>query len=449
MSKISQTLEQKHKFNPRQILQANLMQLSIWNLEKRILEEIESNPTLDIIDEDENQEEEEVEESDFNWEDLISNPEDYNLSNKKDVFDSFQNSQQLSIADDFILQLNDLNAREDDLKIAELILGNLDDRGYLVIEPILISDKLEIDEQKVLSVIEKIKILDPAGVGSRNLQECILAQLMKNYPKETIAIQIIKDNFGYFKNNNSSKIISNLDCSEIEFSHAQNLISVLNPSPASDYTFKYAEHVIPDIIVEEIKGKWDVVINSPFIPKLKLNRSYREMLNKKKISTDTKKFLKKKIESANWFMGAISSRYDTMIKIMNSIIKHQKTYFESENRELSPLNLKTIAKDINMDISTISRATKDKYVQLPWGCKEIKSFFSEGISTNDGDVVSNTIIKKNIINFINDEDKKEPLTDQDLTKKLLSMNYNIARRTVTKYREALKIPIARLRKKNI
>jgi len=449
MSEISQRLEQKQKFNPRQILEANLMQLSIWNLERRIVEEIENNPTLEIAEEEENLENETTDESEFNWEDLISNPEDYSLSNNKNTFDSYQNAHQLSIAEDFILQLNDLNIKESDLDVAELILGNLDDRGYLVIEPILIADKLNIDVSKVLEVVDKIKSLDPAGVGSRSLQECMLAQLMINYPSETTAIKIIRNYFLYFKNNNSSKIISHLGCSQDEFNRAQNIISILNPSPALSYNSKNAEHVIPDIIVEEVKGKWHVNMNSSFVPKLKLNSNYKAMLNKGKVDTDARKFLKQKIESANWFMGAISNRYETMIRIMNSIIQHQKKYFESDNRELTPLNLKTIAEDVNLDISTISRATNDKYVQLPWGCKEIKSFFSEGISTTDGEMVSNTIIKKCIVRFIKDEDKKYPLTDEQIMEKLSDMNYNIARRTVSKYRENLKVPVARLRKKNI
>ena len=449
MSKISQRLDQKLKFNPRQILEANLMQLNIWNLEKRIVEEIESNPTLDIAEEEKPQEDEDDSESDFNWEDLISNPEDYNLSTTKNAFDSFQNAHQLSIMEDFILQLNDLNIKESHLDIAELVLGNIDDRGYLVIEPILIADKLSIQEFKVLEIIDQIKGLDPAGVGSRSLQECMLAQLMANYPSEIIAIKIVRDYFTYFKNNNSSKIISSLNCSEDEFHRAQNIISILNPSPALSYNSNNAEHVIPDIVVEQIKGKWHVNMNNAFVPKLKLNRNYKAMLNKKKIDTDTKNFLKQKIESANWFMGAVSNRYETMIKIMNSIIQHQKTYFESDSRELTPLNLKTIAEDVDLDISTISRATNDKYVQLPWGCKEIKSFFSEGITTKDGDMVSNTVVKKCIIGFIEDENKKNPLTDEQIMEKLSNMNYNIARRTVSKYREKLSIPVSRLRKKNI
>ena len=232
MSKISQRLEQKQKFNPRQILEANLMQLNIWNLEKRVLEEIESNPTLDIVEDEKSEEDEIIDESDFNWEDLISNPEDYNISSEKKSFDSYQNSHELSIAEDFILQLNDLNIKESDLDIAELILGNLDDRGYLVIEPILIADKLNIQESKVLEIINKIKGLDPAGVGSRDLQECMLAQLLTNYPSEITAIKIIQDYFSFFKNNNSSKIISSLNCSHEEFNKAQNIISILNPSPA-------------------------------------------------------------------------------------------------------------------------------------------------------------------------------------------------------------------------
>jgi RNA polymerase sigma-54 factor len=171
------------------------------------------------------------------------------------------------------------------------------------------------------------------------------------------------------------------------------------------------------------------------------------MLNDKSTAGDAKKFLKQKIENASWFIDAISNRYETIVNIMYSIIKYQKSYFQSEERQLSPLVLKTIAQDIDMDISTISRATNGKFVQLPWGCFEIKSFFSEGIQTEDGDIVSNTVIKKEMNILIDNEDKKKPLTDSDLVIRLRDKKYHIARRTVTKYRELLKIPIARLRKK--
>ena len=423
------------------------MQLNLCTLEKRILEEVETNPTLDIIEEESTQEEdEEKDDNDFNWEDLISNPEDYNIKRSGDIFETAVNVEKLSLFDDFMFQLNDLSTTDSELEIAELILGNLDDRGYLTIEPILIADKMNIDEKIVLKLIDKIKSLDPPGVGSSNLQECILSQLNIYYPNEVLAINIMKNYFDQFKNHNYSQIIKSLKCSSDEINQVLKLISVLNPNPASNYSSADVEHIFPDVIVAQVKAKWHVTSNNSFIPKLGLNKNYKAMLNDKNTAGDAKKFLKQKIENASWFIDAISNRYETIVNIMYSIIKYQKSYFQSEERQLSPLVLKTIAQDINMDISTISRATNGKYVQLPWGCFEIKSFFSEGIQTEDGDIVSNTVIKKEIKVLINNEDKKNPLTDSDLVIQLSDKKYNIARRTVTKYRESLKIPIARLRK---
>jgi RNA polymerase sigma-54 factor len=448
MSKIVQKLEQKQKINPRQILESNLMQLNLSTLEKRILEEVESNPTLDIIEEESaHEEDEERDDSDFNWEDLISNPEDYNIKRTGDIFENTSNVEKVSLFDDFMFQLNDLSTTDKELEIAELILGNLDDRGYLTIEPILIADKINVDEEKVLKLIDKIKSLDPPGVGSRSLQECILSQLRAYYPKENLAINIIRNYFQQFKNHNYSQIIKSLKCTSNEINEVLKLIAVLNPSPASCYSSVDTEHILPDVIVEQVKEKWHVISNNSFIPTLGLNKNYKKMLNDKSTAGDAKKFLKQKIENASWFIDAISNRYETIVNIMYSIIKYQKSYFQSEERQLSPLVLKTIAQDIDMDISTISRATNGKFVQLPWGCFEIKSFFSEGIQTEDGDIVSNTVIKKEMNILIDNEDKKKPLTDSDLVIRLRDKKYHIARRTVTKYRELLKIPIARLRKK--
>ena len=452
MKKAVQRLEQKQKFNLKQILESNLMQLNLDVLEKRILEEIESNPTLEVVEEDnESSDEEEYEENseDFNWDELSSNPGDYVLTNHKEGFDLAQNSEKLSLSDDFILQLNDLNATEDELKIAELILGNLDERGYLAIEPILISDKLNISENDVLDLISKIQLLDPPGIGSKNLQECILAQLKTYYPKERLAIDVITSCFNEYKNNNYSKIIEKLDCDLTELSHMQSLISILNPSPGLKYSYNNVEHIVPDIVGEKIKDKWHVFGNNTYVPKLQLNKNYQEMLLNKKTASEVKNFLKQKIDSANLFIDAVSNRYNTITRIMHSIIKHQNKYFESSKRILEPLILKTIADDIGMDISTISRATNGKYVQLPWGCIELKSFFSEGVLTKDGNIVSNTVIKNSIKEYIDNENKNNPLTDEALMKKLLEKDYIIARRTVAKYRESIKIPIARLRKKII
>ena len=450
MSKISQRLEQAQKLNPKQIIEANLMQLNLGLLEKRILEEVESNPTLDIVENElDHDDEEEADDSDFNWEDLISNPEDYHISSvpRKETFE--KDYSQPTLTEDFMVQLNDLNIEEGELIAAEYILGNLDERGYLTIEPILISDKTGLSEQSILELINRIKRLDPPGISSRNLQECLLAQLETSYPSELVAIEIIKNFFNEFKNHNYSKIIDKSGCSKDDFTQSLNLILILNPSPASNYSTIDAERIIPDLTLDKIKGKWHISSNSSFLPQLKINKSYKEMLRDKKVSSDAKKFLKRKIENANWFVGAILSRQNTIEKIMGSIIKHQRLYFDSDKRELKPLILKTIAEDIDMDISTISRATSDKFVQLPWGCLELKSFFSEGIMTKNGDIISNTVIKKHIKNFINEENKKNPLTDEALAKMLVDKNYIIARRTVTKYRETMKISPARLRKNNI
>ena len=453
MSKINQRLEQGQKLNPKQIIEANLMQMNLATLEKRILEEIESNPVLDIADDEQDyNDEDNTDDSDFNWEDLISNPEDYSMpsSSRLEAKEDYERDySKPTLVEDFMVQLNDLNINENELQVAEYILGNLDDRGYLTIEPIVISDKTGLSEEKILSLINTIKGLDPPGVGSSNLQDCLLAQLESYYPNEALSIRIIKDFFNEFKNHNYLKIINQLNCSKDDFSHSLNLILVLNPSPASFYTANYAQHIIPDLIVDRIKGKWHIFTNNSSLPQLRINKNYENMLLDKTVSLDAKRFLKQKIESAHWFVGAIASRHSTIEKIMSSIIKYQDSYFESDNRELNPLILKTIAQDISMDVSTISRATNNKFVQLPWGCFELKSFFSEGITTKSGDVVSNTIIKKQIKDFIANEDKSNPLTDESLMNMLLEEDYIIARRTVAKYRESMKIPVARLRRNNI
>ena len=351
-----------------------------------------------------------------------------------------------SLIDNFMSQLNDVNIKDDNIDVAEYILGNIDDDGYLSIDSFLITDKFNISNVELERLINTIKRLDPPGIASKSIQDCLSVQLEILYPKEKIARNIIDNYFNEFANHNYLKIISNINCSNDEFNNAINLISVLNPKPASNYSTSISENIMPDVVIEKNKNQWEVMTNENFLPRLRLSNSYKNILNKKNINKNDKKFIKQKIESANWFMDAVQNRYTTIQKVANSIIKHQSLYFNFEKRELKPLTLKIIAEDINMDISTVSRSTNGKYAQLPWGCIELKTFFSEGIEKKDGTEVSNTIVKKLIKDIIDAENKNSPLNDEEIKNMLVDKGYIIARRTVSKYRESKKIPVARLRR---
>ena len=452
MPKLSQFLEQKQHLSPQQILEANIMQLNLISLEKKIIEELESNPLLEIIEDNDKEisdDSNEESEEDFEWSDLVSNPEEYELNktkkSKKEIIENTYAINQKDLSNDILDQLEDLSISHDEQKIAIEILGNLDDRGFLCIEPVLIADRLNINEKKVKKIISIIQGLNPPGIASRNLQECISSQLKAHYPDEILAYNIIDNSFDDFANKRYKKMMNKNNCSENDIYKTIELVSVLNPNPAINYSSSDAEHIIPDLIIEKHEGKWRVSVNDYFLPTLKINKNYINMLSNSN-DKEVKKFIKRKADSANWFISAIEQRHQTFKKVMYSIIKHQNDYFESDNRELNPLVLRNIAKDIDMDISTISRVTKGKYVQMPWGTKELKQFFSEGIKMRDGEIISNSIVKKILETIILDEDKKNPTNDEHITKKLNELGYVIARRTVTKYRESLNIPVARLRK---
>jgi RNA polymerase sigma-54 factor len=224
-------------------------------------------------------------------------------------------------------------------------------------------------------------------------------------------------------------------------------ISRLNPSPREDQVAMSIDTIIPDISVEEKQGSFQIVINESVLPEIRVSPTYLNMLNSHKEQSDVVRFIKKKIESANWFVDAVKGRKHTIEKVMESIIKYQSDYFREEDRVLRPMILDDIAKDIEMDISTVSRVTNGKYVQLPWEIKELKKFFSESIQMKSGEEVSNVEVKKRLSEMIELEDKTNPLGDIELTEKLNVEGYKIARRTVSKYREKLNFPTARLRRK--
>jgi len=451
--KINQRLEQSLSLSPQQLIRANILQLNSMMLEARLYQELESNPALEIdqLDSDienpqtEDIEKEEEEEEESSIEDEEN--QDWEPKSEYSNIDFLSNlSNQVTITDQVLSALRDDNLSDEEIKISEQITGNLDDQGYLKIDPELISDKMKISKSIVMKVIEKIKHSEFPGLASSNIQECLIAQL-DIYKISSLASSIINDYFDHFMNRRYNKIMESTHSSEDELQEALTIISQLNPNPRSminETDFK-KHTIIPDIIIDKINDKWNIVTNDGRCPNLLISENYLNMYQDKNQARDVKIFLKSKIESAKWFIEAIESRNKTIQKIMGSIIVRQKEYFESDQVTLKPMILKDIANDLNLDISTISRATKEKYVQMPWGIRELKFFFSKGIESDKG-VVSSKNIKIRIQEIINSEDKLNPISDNDLTKILIKEGIKIARRTVTKYREDLDYSVSRLRK---
>ncbi len=456
MTKMSQKMELKQKLTPQQILQANLLQLNLPLLEQRILHELEVNPALELVDVSNNdlidaniEENEADEEIDYEWEEFDNETDHY--ENPKIQARGMEDYEKpivssVTFTELILKQLEDESLSKQELKISEQILGNLDEQGYLNIDISLISDRMQISNQDVIDVMFKIQRLDPPGLAARNIQECLLVQAEVR-DENSIAITILKNYFDDFVNHRYEKIIENISCSKEELNEAMEFIARLNPSPKDEQVYINSEVIIPDISIEDQGGDFQVVVQDGSMPDIRVSKTYVDMLTEHGEKKDVKKFIKNKLDSAVWFVDAIDQRKNTIKEVMLSIIKFQKNYFYSDKRKLKPMKLQDIADDIGRDISTISRVTNGKYVQLPWEIKELKTFFSEGVDTDSGEIVSNVEVKKRLADLIELEDKLNPISDQELSSILISEGYKIARRTVAKYREQLKYPTARLRRK--
>lgn len=482
---LKQTLQQKllQKLSPQQIQLMKLLQLPTVALEQRIKEELEENPALDegldqedsLVD-DYSMEEDQQTESDnideFDFDDYLSDDDipSYQLYTKNSGSDAEEKSIPFAQTSSFQeLLSNQLNLRilnDDERTIAKVLIGNLDDAGYLrrdleaIVDDLAFTHNVETDEGEILSILNLIQEFDPAGVGARSLQECLLLQLdrLAIQPEAVkIAKEVLKKTFDEFTKKHYSKIISKIGISEEELKDAIEEILKLNPKPGNSLTdsVKQVEQVIPDFIITNIDGKLDFQLNNRSVPELHLNRKYVEMFEafnakKEKHTSDEKKavlFVKQKLDSAKWFIDAVKQRQNTLLLTMNAILHYQKDYFlTGDETTLKPMILKDIADKVDLDISTISRVVNSKYVQTPYGTFLLKTFFSEGITTDSGEEVSTREVKKILEDLVHNEDKKSPITDEKLSLFLKEKGYNIARRTVAKYREQLKIPVARLRK---
>ena len=363
-------------------------------------------------------------------------------------------------------QLGVQDLSEEDHVLALQLLGNIDESGYLrrdlqsVVDDIAFSLGLSTTEEKLEELLHIIQEFDPPGVGARNLQECLLIQLKRKENKGmslAIAKEVVRDHFDFFTKKHYSKILKKMEViSEEDLKSAIEEIIKLNPKPGNSLqeNVKITQHVIPDFILQVNDDKLELSLNRSNAPQLKVSNTYKEMLKgyaeggqMGKSEKEAAQFVKQKIDGAKWFIEAIKQRQQTLLLTMNAILDYQRAYFlEGDETKLKPMILKDIAEMINMDISTISRVANSKYVQTPYGTFLLKYFFSESIQTNTGEEVSTREVKKILEEAVENEDKRKPLTDEKLTELLKNEGYNIARRTVAKYREQLNIPVARLRK---
>lgn len=492
---LSQSLQQKllQKLSPQQIQLMKLLQVPTAILEERIKEEMEENPALELSEDnhDENYDGELKDEFDSREED------DYEPEGSEDEYENIDISEYVSDSDDDVAdyklrddsyhdpeeqktiphkvettfneyllgQLGMLTLDEKERKIAEHLVGSIDDDGYLrrdtssIVDDLAFRQNVDTTEAEIESILHLIQQFDPSGVGARDLQECLLIQLRKlkleGKPVDK-AIEAISLYFDEFTKKHFEKIQRGLNLSDEELKEVINQIIRLNPKPGGNMgVSNKAEHyVVPDFFVMNNAGKLELTLNSKNAPDLRISEGYRDMLKeydrgskKDKRQKEAVLFIKQKIDAAKWFIDAIKQRQHTLTSVMQTILDYQYDFFlTGDETSLRPMILKDIAERTGLDISTVSRVANSKFVQTEFGTYRLKFFFSESLSTDSGEEVSTREVKKILSDLIEFENKKKPLSDEKLTDMLQEKGYNIARRTVAKYREQLNIPVARLRK---
>ena len=478
---LSQSLSQK--LSPQQIQFIKLLQVPTAELDARIEEELEINPALEEgkVEENESSGEEDYDEGfgdEYGQESNEVNVDDYldddyggykmqgdGNYNPDDEDREIPFSAPSSLHEQLITQLNFLKLDERQRIIGEQLIGSIENDGYIrreltaIINDLAFSQNIETDFDELEEILRKIQSFDPAGIAARNLQECLIIQLeRKEHPDDPAvqhALAIIQDCFEEFTKKHYPKIQKRLNLDEEEIKEAVQLITRLNPKPGGVADgMVLTQYVIPDFILVTTGGKFEILLNSKNAPELRISRSYSELFDtydksdkKDKKLKETVSFVKQKLDSAKWFIDAIKQRQNTLLRTMEAILQYQTPFFvDGDEAALRPMILKDIAERIDMDISTVSRVANSKSIQTEFGVFPLKYFFSEGIATDSGEDVSNREVKSVLQGMVDAEDKKRPLSDDKLVKMLNKKGYNIARRTVAKYREQLQIPVARLRK---
>lgn len=479
MLSLSQRLSQTQKLSPQQIQYQKLLQLNTLALEQRIKTELEMNPVLEeememTLDQDDKEKDSETETEDeysdkdneeFSLEDYM-NDDDYdheriNRSNDEEVYQPLA-PQRETLSEHLTEQLRLLNLEENLFILGEEIIGNLDEDGYLKRDlPELLSEldmfeHIKIDTQVAEDLLKRIQKFDPIGIACRSLQECLIVQLResKSDPyNKYLAIKMLENHYDEFTKRRFDLIKHRMNLTDESLRETVALIQGMNPKPGEgNISTMESNQVTPDFLVEKVDENWVITLNDKSMPSVTISKSYLEMFDSNKRAKknprekETYKFLREKFESAKWFIACIQQRRETLMKIMRAILERQYEFFEKGPKLLKPMIYKDIAEEIMMDISTISRVVNGKYVQSPMGIHELKYFFSEGLSTDSGEEVSNKHIRERLREIIEAEDKKAPYSDDKLAELLNAEGIHIARRTIAKYREQLKLPVARLRK---
>ncbi|MFM7722677.1 MAG: RNA polymerase factor sigma-54 [Bacteroidota bacterium] len=480
MLKQSLQLKLQQRLSPQQIQLMKMLQIPTMELEQRIKDEMEVNPALEeggetkeeeTSEEDEYEEDGNAEGEDFDLTDYFSDDEvpDYKLHVNNASPDQEDRDIPIRSGKSFHeqlysqIQLRELDEHEQFL--AEYLIGNLDDNGYLrrelqaVVNDLAFSLNVQSSVQELENILQEIQELDPAGVGARDLRECLIIQIKRIENKSAhtaLALEIIEKHFEEFTKKHYEKIAKKISISDQELKPAIDLILHLNPKPGDSMqdSSRTVQHIIPDFMLFVENDEFKLQLNGRNAPELRISKEYKGMLehysklkSKDQKSKEAVQFVKQKIDSAKWFIDAIQQRNNTLMTCMETIVNFQKEFFLSgDETKLKPMILKDIADLLNMDISTISRVANSKYIQTPYGTYLLKYFFAESLSTDEGEEVSSREVKQILRDAISAENKRKPLTDEKLGKLLNEKGYNIARRTVAKYREQLGIPVARLRK---
>ena len=486
MLKQELNLKLQQKLSPQQIQLMKLVQLPTIAFEQRIKQELEENPALeegnnhdddeftanDEWEDDRYEEENTIDTSEINIDEYLSDDEIPNYKtytsnySQDDEERTIPYAQGMSFLDHLESQLSMYRLDEEDYQIANFIIGNMDDDGYIrrdlqsIVDDMAFTQNIYTTKEEVERLlVNYIQKLDPIGVGARNLQECLKIQLEnKQVESESIelALDIITNSFESFTKKHYKRLMMKHDISEDELRNAISEIEKLNPKPGKSFSgnTKAIEHITPDFTIRIVEGELELSLNGRNVPELRVSNNYADMLDTyKKTENKTKEqkravlFVKQKLDAAKWFIDAIEQRRNTLMYTMSAIMKFQKEYFlTGDETKIKPMILKDIAEEIDMDISTVSRVANSKYVNTPYGTFLIKDLFSESLTNEEGEEVSTREIKRILMDIIDEEDKRKPYTDEKLMNLLKEKGYPIARRTIAKYREQLNIPVARLRK---